>query len=130
MSRITGIGGVFLNLDTDTKQLLKWYSDVLGLDVSDYGINFLEPNLMTLITFNRKPDDEAILNFAVDDLDDYVDKLKDKDVEVHKEVDTYPFGKFAQIKDIAGNIIELCQLNDDKYAAMVQEEIKQFKDKT
>jgi len=129
MSRITGIGGVFLNLDTDTKQLLKWYSEVLELDVSEYGIiNFLEPNLMTLITFNRKLDDEAILNFAVDDLKDFVYKLKDKDVEIYKDVETYPFGKFAQIKDISGNIIELCQLNEDKYVTMVQEEIKQFKE--
>jgi len=115
MSRILGIGGVFLNINTDTKKLLKWYRDVLELDVSEYGINFLEPNLMTLLTFDRKSDDQAILNFAVDDLEDYMAKLVEKDVEVYKEIECLPFGSFARIKDIAGNIIELCELNEGEY---------------
>lgn len=30
MSKITGIGGVFLNVVGDTKKLLDWYHDILG----------------------------------------------------------------------------------------------------
>ena len=127
MSKITGIGGVFFNLNTDTKKLLEWYRDVLEVDTSEYGVNFLQPNLMTLITFNHQGKDQAILNFAVDDIDDYVEKLRAKGVEIHKETVSYPFGKFAQIKDIAGNVLELCQLNEEEYKAMVQKEIEEFK---
>lgn len=128
MSKITGIGGVFLNINTDTKKLLKWYRDVLELDVSEYGINFLQPNLMTLITFDRTSNDQAILNFAVDDLEDYMAKLKEKGVEIYREIEKLPFGAFARIKDIAGNIIELCELNEGEYKDMVYKEIKEFND--
>ena len=129
MSRILGIGGVFLNINTDTKKLLEWYRDVLELDVSGYGINFLEPNLTTLVTFDRKSDDQAILNFAVDNLEDYMAKLIEKDVEVYKEIENLTFGKFASIKDTAGNVIELCELNDDEYKDMVKKEIREFGEK-
>lgn len=37
MSKITGIGGVFLNVVGDTKKLLYWYQDVLGLDIAELG---------------------------------------------------------------------------------------------
>lgn len=129
MSKITGIGGVFLNINTDTKELLKWYKDVLELDVSEYGINFLEPNLMTLITFDRTSQDQAILNFAVDDLEDYIKKLKEKGVEIYKEIENFDFGSFARIKDIAGNVIELCQLKAEIYRDMVQKEVEEYKKK-
>lgn len=126
MAKITGIGGVFLNVDADTKELLKWYRDVLELDVSEYGINFTEPNLMTLITFDRKSDDQAMLNFAVDNLIDYIAMLNEKGVELHKEIESLAFGRFARIKDIAGNVIELCELNESAYREMVQKEIEKF----
>lgn len=124
MSKITGIGGVFLNIDTDTEKLLKWYKDVLELDTSEYGINILEPNKFTLITFNRS-ENEAILNFTVDDIEAFADKLKKKNVVIHKALDTYDYGKFLQIKDIAGNIIELWEPVEDSYKDMVTKEIKE-----
>ena len=78
MAKITGLGGVFLKSADDDKELLKWYRDVLELDVSEFGINFLEPNLITLITFSKKGENEAVLNFAVDDLDGFLQKIKGK----------------------------------------------------
>jgi len=125
MSKITGIGGIFLNLDTDTEKLLKWYKDVLELDTSEYGINILEPNIFTLITFNRSESD-AILNFTVDDIEAFADKLKKKNVVIHKALDTYDYGKFLQIKDIAGNIIELWEPVEEVYKNMVTKEIKEY----
>ncbi|MGB3368784.1 MAG: hypothetical protein WBA54_14910 [Acidaminobacteraceae bacterium] len=125
MSKITGIGGVFLKLDTDTEKLLKWYKDVLELDTSEYGINILEPNRFTLITFNRS-ESEAILNFTVDDIEAFSDKLKKKNVVIHKDIDTYEYGKFLQIIDIAGNIIELWEPVEDFYKEMVTKEIKEY----
>jgi predicted enzyme related to lactoylglutathione lyase len=38
--------------------------------------------------------------------------IKDRGVVVHKEIVTHPFGKFTQIKDLNGNILELAELND------------------
>lgn len=126
MSKITGIGGVFFNLDTDTKKLLEWYRDVLELDISEYGVNLLKPNLFTLLTFDREEND-AILNFTVDDIEDFSDKLKKKNVVIHKDIDTYKYGKFLQIKDIADNIIELWEPKKEEYKKMVEEEIEDYK---
>jgi len=100
---------------------------VLELDVSEYGINFLEPNLMTLITFSRKSKDDAVLNFTVDNLEEYLDKLKKRGVKIAKEITEYAFGIFAHIEDPAGNIIELCRLKQKEYKKMVQNEINEFK---
>ena len=126
MAGITGIGGVFLNLDTDIQQLHRWYRDMLGLDVSEYGINLNVSNAITLLTFNQV-EDGAILNFAVDDLVEFMDQLRVKGVHVHREIIEQSFGMFAQIKDIAGNIIELSQLDEEKYRGMVEEEIEQYR---
>ena len=30
MAKITGLGGVFLEMSGDTKKLMEWYRDVLG----------------------------------------------------------------------------------------------------
>lgn len=126
MASITGLGGVFLRTKNDTKKLLAWYSDVLGLDVSEYGINFLTPNHFTLITFTNK-DDDAVLNFSVDDLEVFMQELKAKDVKIHSDIKEYDFGKFAQIKDPFDNIVELAELYDQPYKEMVEEEIKTYK---
>lgn len=126
MSRITGVGGVFLKLDTETKELLKWYKEVLELDVTDYGINFLTPNKFTLITFDRSDDNEAILNFTVDNIEQYLEKLRVKGVKIHKEIKNYEYGKFAQIKDIVGNIIELWEPFEKEYINMVKKEVNEF----
>lgn len=129
MSRITGIGGVFLKLNTETKELLKWYKEVLELDVTDYGINFLVPNKFTLITFDRSEDNEAILNFTVDNLEQYLEKLRVKGVHIYKEIKIYEYGKFAQIKDIVGNRIELWEPFEKEYIDMVKKEVNEFSEK-
>jgi len=40
MARVTGIGGVFLR-SADPKALGAWYAKHLGIEVGDYGANFL-----------------------------------------------------------------------------------------
>lgn len=128
MGKITGLGGVFLKLNTDTLQLLKWYKEYLGLDVTDFGVNFLEAKAMTLLTFERG-DNDAILNFAVEGIEDFIEELKGKGVTFHKELQTYPYGKFAQIIDVADNVIELCELEQAYYKDMVEKEIADFSSK-
>ena len=126
MPKITGIGGVFLNISGDVKRLLYWYHEILGLDITDYGINFLKPNKFTLITFDNKEQGRTILNFTVDNLDDFMASLKKKNVKVIQEIKVFEYGKFAQIEDILGNIIELWEPFDENYVKMVEKEISDF----
>lgn len=123
MSKITGIGGVFLNISGDAMKLLNWYHKVLGLDITEYGVNFLMPNKFTLITFDNKESGRTVLNFTVDNLDDFLGSLKEKEVKIVHEIQVYAYGKFAQIEDILGNIVELWEPFDDYYIKMVQQEI-------
>lgn len=125
MAKITGLGGVFLNLHGDQQALLRWYKDVLGLDVSEYGINLFADQAATLLCFCRGNND-AILNFNVDDLPAFMEQLTVRGVEVVQDIIEYPYGLFAQIKDIGGNVIELCQLDMATYRAMVEDEVREF----
>jgi predicted enzyme related to lactoylglutathione lyase len=50
---------------------------------------------------------DFMINFAVDDLDAFLGKLKTKGVDVLKRDDQEPNGKFAWILDPEGNKIEL-----------------------
>ena len=127
MAKVTGIGGVFLKHIEESQKLIKWYEEILDITVSEYGLSFLEPNVFTLITFNRKSDNEAILNFTVDNLDELMRELKEKDVEITSEVKEYSYGKFSQIKDVLGNVIELWEPYPKEYFKMVEEESKKYK---
>lgn len=124
MAKITGLGGIFLKKSSDIKTLLEWYRDVLELDVTEYGINFLVPNEITLITFSGES--EAVLNFTVDNLDEFIKMLKEKEITIHSDIKVYEYGKFAQIKDPFGHIIELWETDTDNYIEMVKNEIKEF----
>ncbi len=126
MARITGIGGIFLHLDYDAKGLLDWYHTVLNLDVSAYGINFLMPNQFTLITFDNKNVGSINLNFTVDDLECFIMEMRHKDIPIFQEITALAGGKFAQIKDPAGNLIELWEPNEEEYVHMVQQEIAEY----
>ncbi|MFD1020948.1 VOC family protein [Thalassobacillus hwangdonensis] len=126
MAGITGLGGVFLNIDSDVKKLVDWYRDVLELDVSEYGINFLNPNTFTLITFANKEGGHTKLNFTVDDLDAFMEKLVQKQVKVIQEVQEYDYGKFARIEDVSGNMVELWEPFEDNYREMVEKEMETY----
>lgn len=126
MARITGLGAVFLKTKSDTIKLLHWYRDVLGLDITEYGINFLLPNEFTLITYDNN-EGEAVLNFTVDDLEEFLAELKEKNVVIHDDIKDYDYGKFAQIKDPFDNIVELWETKPTAYIKMVEKEIEDYK---
>ena len=119
VGRITGIGGVFVK-SKDPKALARWYRDVLGLAVEPWGGAMLKydapghPPVAVWNAFSATTDymapstREFMLDFAVDDLDAYLVRLKEKGVSPLKREDG-PTGKFAWILDPDGAKIELWQ---------------------
>lgn len=118
--RITGLGGVFVT-SKDPKALSAWYRDVLGIAVESWGGAALPtdaPGHPPVAVWNAFPQDEDylkpstrefMLNFAVDDLDAFLARLKAKGVTVLKRDDSDPSGAFAWILDPDGTKIELWQ---------------------
>lgn len=125
MASITGLGGVFFNVTGEHKELLKWYNEILGLKVTEYGIN-IDSSQATLLTLKRF-DNKAFVNFTVDNIELFMEELKLKGVEVVSDIKEYPYGKFSQIKDLYGNIIELFEVNFEAYEKMVLEELENYK---
>jgi len=119
VGHITGLGGVFVR-SKDPKALAAWYRDVLGIKLESWGGAILpydapgHPPVLTWNAFRQTTDymapstREFMLDFAVDDLTAFLDKLKAKGVTVIKRTDD-PSGDFAWILDPDGTKIELWQ---------------------
>jgi len=129
MAKITGIGGLFLKTDHDIEKTRKFYSEKLGLLPSEYGLSIISDTNLTLITLEKGNDSFPYLNLTVDNMDEMIEELKKKDVEIVKEPMEYSYGKFATIKDDQGTLIELWEPYREEYLKMVREEIENAKDK-
>ncbi|WP_164118523.1 VOC family protein [Sphingorhabdus sp. Alg239-R122] len=117
MAKITGLGGIF-HVVKDPKATRAWYKEYLGLE-GEYG-----PMLKWSEETDDKPyslishftDDEYIkpgkggfmINLRVDNVEEFVEELKAKGVEVLGFADE-GYGKFAWILDCDGVKIELWQ---------------------
>ncbi len=119
MAQITGIGGIFFKAQ-DPQALAAWYRDMLGLAVEDWGGIVMKPRAdgppFTLwspfaadTTYMAPSTREHMINFAVDDLDDFVAQLAAKGVDVLGRDDSDPNGRFAWILDPEGTKVELWQ---------------------
>ena len=116
--RVTGVGGVFFKAK-DPKTLAAWYRDVLGLPVEAWGGAALRydapqhPPALAWSAFSAKSDyfapsaGDFMVNYAVDDMEALVTKLRAKGVEILKRDDKDPNGRFAWLLDPEGNKIEL-----------------------
>jgi predicted enzyme related to lactoylglutathione lyase len=120
VGRVTGIGGIFFK-SNDPKALAKWYSDVLGISLEPWGgamFRYDAAGHPPVLVWNAFPVSshymapstrEFMVDFAVDDLDALVAKLKLKGVAILKRDDSGPDGRFAWIVDPDGTKIELWQ---------------------
>ena len=126
MARVTGIGGIFLRAH-DPKALSAWYTQHLGIQLSDYGgATFLwsdeVPPTTGSTTWSLFPEDtpyfgkgnekgpqQAMVNYRVDDLDQLLTQLASANVPIDPKREDASYGKFAWITDPEGNRIELWQ---------------------
>jgi predicted enzyme related to lactoylglutathione lyase len=122
MARVTGIGGVFLRA-SDPKALAQWYADHLGITLSPWGGAKFKwsdevPPKTGVTAWSLFPADtqyfgegqqQAMINYRVDDLDALLEKLSAAGVTIDPKRDDGDFGRFAWITDPEGNRLELWQ---------------------
>jgi catechol 2,3-dioxygenase-like lactoylglutathione lyase family enzyme len=118
--RITGVGGIFVT-SKDPAKLAAWYRDVLGIPIETWGgaaLRYDAPRHPSVLVWNALPQGsrylapstrEFMIDFAVDDLDAFVARLRSKGVSILKRDDSDPSGTFAWILDPDGTKIELWQ---------------------
>lgn len=113
MQKVLGIGGVFFRTK-DPGALSKWYTDHLGIDITDAvwqqraGPTVFCPFKHTTEYFGR-PEQQWMLNFRVADLNAMIAQLQDRGIDVETRPDEWDseVGRFARIHDPEGNPIEL-----------------------
>lgn len=118
--RITGIGGIFVK-SSNPDRLMIWYRDILGLETTEWGVNFLasdEPhgdqsyqvwsNFKEDTPYFGPSDKPFMINFRVENLVEFARTLKTRGVELLDDgIVEEPYGKFAWIMDPDGTKIEL-----------------------
>lgn len=127
MPKVIGLGGIFIKCN-NPKAMNAWYENTLGLKVNDYGVGFefIKPNNqkghLQLGTFDKdttyfgSEKQQAMLNFRVDNLTDFIPLLKERNVTILNELEDFPYGKFIHIEDLDGNRIELWEPVDSVFS--------------
>lgn len=111
---IKGFGGIFWRTK-NPEALKKWYSEVLKLEIEDWNGTVIkpQPGNETIFSFFTENDSyfpaeqQVMLNFQVDHLDEMVKHLEHIGVPLAKEKETSEFGKFVWIEDPEVLLIEL-----------------------
>ena len=123
MERALGLGGFFFRAK-DPAALAQWYEDHLGvLKVpGDYdsqvwqqegGTTVFAPFEQITEYFGNQ-EKQFMLNFRVRDLDAMIAQLEAAGIEVRRDPQEHPNGRFAWLNDPEGNPIELWQEMDVK----------------
>ena len=119
--KVIGVGGIFFKTDNPEKTK-EWYQENLGLPTDQWGTMFKsrdidkpdQVNYLQWSPFDKKTDyfdpskKEFMINYRVQNIEEFVKVLKDKDITVLDEITEYDgIGKFVHILDPEGNKIEL-----------------------
>ncbi len=118
--RVTGVGGIFFFSNNPVK-LKEWYNENLGLQTNEWGSSFEfrnanhpdEINYLQWSPFKKNSnyfspsEKEFMINYRVHNIEELVEKLKNKGITIVDEMTTYEYGKFIHIMDPEGNKIEL-----------------------
>lgn len=121
MSRVTGIGGVFIKAK-DPAKLRAWYKKHLGIDVQKWGGTAFRwvddsghPTAGTTAWFigdgkNFAPSTASfMINYRVADLHKLLATLRAEGCNVLDKTEESEYGKFGWVMDPEGNKIELWQ---------------------
>ncbi len=114
--RVVGIGGFFFRAK-DKQMLAEWYDEHLGVDQvpTDYdtspwqqqaGYTVFAPFAHDSDYFGA-PERNWMMNFRVRSLDKMVAQLREADIAVEVDEETYPNGRFARLVDPEDNPIQL-----------------------
>lgn len=117
--RILGIGGIFFKSNSH-KALQSWYQEKLGFHDDGYGVTFKwrsdEAEHFTIWSIFPGSTDYFnpsqagfMINYIVDDLDAFLVKCAEKQVNIDPKREDHEYGRFAWIYDADGNKIELWQ---------------------
>ncbi|HET9066583.1 MAG TPA: VOC family protein [Gemmatimonadales bacterium] len=121
MAKVTGIGGVFFKSKGDHTALATWYQEHLGISLEAFGGAILRwpedtaddggLTVWSLAARDSKwfsPSESSfMINYRVDNLDEMLTQLRDRDVAVVGGPESHENGKFAWIMDPEGNKVEL-----------------------
>lgn len=115
---ITGVGGIFFKA-RHPKVLAAWYRAVLGLPVESWGgaaLRYDAPGHPPALAWAAFPastkyfapsSSGLMIDYAVDDMDAMLARLRSRGVRILKRDDRDPNGRFAWILDPEGNKVEL-----------------------
>lgn len=120
MKRVTGVGGIFFKCE-DPDRIKEWYNKHLDLETDAYGTCFESrksdnPDVKTYLQWSPFKNDtthfepsqkDHMINYTVENLEALVPVLKEEDVTICDEIQTFDYGKFVHILDPEGNKIEL-----------------------
>jgi glyoxylase I family protein len=123
MEKVTGIGGFFFRA-SDKDALARWYEQHLGINVvpTSYdgepwtqaaGPTVWGPFSRDTKMFGR-PEQQWMINFRVRNLDAMVEQLRTAGIEVQVDPETYPNGRFAELRDPEDNPIQLWEPQDER----------------
>ncbi len=118
MAKVTGIGGIFFKSKGDPKALAAWYEKHLGMKLADFGGAILrwpddkgEDKGLTVWHVASQDskwfDAPLMINYRVDNLVELLEKLSQDGVEIIEGPQSHENGKFAWIRDLDGNKVEL-----------------------
>jgi glyoxylase I family protein len=116
MEKVTGIGGFFFRAN-DESALARWYQQHLGINQvptsydgdpwrQEAGVTVFAPFPRKTEMFGRA-EQQWMINFRVRNLDAMVEQLRAAGIEVKVDPETYPNGRFAELRDPEDNPIQL-----------------------
>jgi predicted enzyme related to lactoylglutathione lyase len=112
---VVGIGGVFLRARRPAA-LCVWYAEHLGIELTEWGGSVFVAEEGDATVWSIFPDDthyfgrpeqRAMVNYRVRDLDAMLQQLRGAGADVDDEVQDEDNGRFGWVTDPEGNRIEL-----------------------
>lgn len=104
-------------LVSDIDRSIRFYRDVLGMEMKQHSPDWVEfsKSGSTVLALhpakkNVATNSSMLVGFSFSDLDSVYQDLKEKNVDIYKDLTTEKFGKHAIIKDPDGHLLSLVEM--------------------